>query len=80
MTCSHNLYLDRYTRIDGKRYEVQKCRKCGEELTLRIPERIAPDAFDSGCPYCGKIVCTCNNRDCLSLLPKDELEPTRSGY
>lgn len=35
---------------------------------------------EPGCPYCGHVVCTCTHRDCKSLLPKDELELTRSGY
>ena len=27
-----------------------------------------------GCPYCGHLVCRCDNRDCAALLPEQETE------
>jgi len=34
--CKHNYYHDRTVTIDGKRYKVMRCSKCGAEKYILI--------------------------------------------
>ena len=57
------------------------CDACMAELRARDSRCNAVLGFadarhelDEGCPYCGRVVCRCDNRDCASLLPKMETQ------
>jgi len=59
----------------GKAY----CGTCMAVLIAEDSRRNAAQRFaDSrhelgeGCPYCGRAVCRCDNRDCAALLPEME--------
>ena len=61
----------------GKAY----CDACMAALLAEDSRRNAVRSFadarhelGEGCPYCGRAVCRCDNRDCTALLPEMETE------
>lgn len=61
----------------GKAY----CDACMDALlaedSRRNARQRAADArheLGEGCPYCGRAVCRCNDRDCRALLPEPKTE------